>query len=419
MDLEEATQSADSFSEPPPRSDEDPYAGDRNPTVLATRDPSYVNVAPGIYINTTNLPRGFGSSQYHDPRLFQAIQQSCQAVGQIMERPVKQEEADALAYHFAKAVQISSWGSPIGATVGVILWRNGRDTLRFPGWTPNPEKYSAERFGRFTGRFARVMWQTSRMGAYGFLGSLLGQVFVSSYALTAGSAGRAMDPRLKEFTEKTRQMQKNGQSVDLMAGGRQMDRTAGPRDGETLDMARQRARVQRQQQQQRHDSGDDMSPTGGSFGTEYGNVGRQQQFDTELMSDGQTQQRDKYFERESQRREQSENAAREQRRQPLDDATPMAQDSSSKQTGSTWEQIRQRAASGPSQSSSRSAWGRKSETSSGNESSGSDSFSFSQGEEDKQLARSEAQKQFDARIDREREGRDFDDQQGRRGGWRS
>jgi hypothetical protein len=45
---------------------------------------------------------------------------------------------------------------------------------------------------------------------------------------------------------------------------------------------------------------------------------------------------------------------------------------------------------------------------------GEDSFSFSQGEEDKQLAKTEAQKEFDARLERERSGKDFDEGSGRK-----
>jgi hypothetical protein len=38
-----------------------------------------------------------------------------------------------------------------------------------------------------------------------------------------------------------------------------------------------------------------------------------------------------------------------------------------------------------------------------------DSFAFSTTEEDRQLARAEAQKKFDARVERERQGKDFND----------
>jgi hypothetical protein len=43
-----------------------------------------------------------------------------------------------------------------------------------------------------------------------------------------------------------------------------------------------------------------------------------------------------------------------------------------------------------------------------------DSYSFSNSDEERQLAKTEAQKEFDARIERERQGRDFDDRGRRR-----
>jgi len=43
-----------------------------------------------------------------------------------------------------------------------------------------------------------------------------------------------------------------------------------------------------------------------------------------------------------------------------------------------------------------------------------DSFTFDEREEDRQLAKAEAQRDFDARIERERQGRDF--AEGSRGG---
>lgn len=104
-----------------------------------------------------------------------------------------------------------------------------------------------------------------------------------------------------------------------------------------------------------------------------------------------------------------------------DDASPTGGASilggdDSEQSGSAWERIRQNSASGsPSEPSS--AGGKRGQRPGAFQQSqrpsrqqkreGDDSFAYSSSEEEKNYAREEAQKDFDARMERERAGGDF------------
>ncbi|EME40994.1 hypothetical protein DOTSEDRAFT_82475 [Dothistroma septosporum NZE10] len=397
-DFQDAFTSSDSL----PSSSPDLYSGDRYPQVLETRDPSYIAISPGIYVNTQTLPTPFLTSKHH-PALNKSILETCQQASALLNRPVRQEEADALAFHFARALRIGSYGAPLGVAVGTALFYRGyaNGTNRFPGWTPDKQKFTFTQFGPLKGTRAKIMWQSLRFSAYGIVGTVLGGMFVGSYALTAGSAGRLMDPRLKELGEKIRERAKSGKGGELlpgqMAGGREVDQSAGmrTRDGETFDMARQRRGVQRSEREGKASRGemvDDASPTGGMFMSDYQDSGTPN--DSGIMSDGHVKQRDSQVRFDE---------AKKETQQSRDDgsrATP-------KSSGSAWERLRQQANSG--------APGQSSMKNSRDASSTGDSFMFSQAEEDRQLPRVEQQKQFDQRVEREREGKDFESQTG---GWR-
>lgn len=436
MVLEEVAASQElAFSDSSPSSDADPYAGDGDPTILPTRQPSVVpvNQPPHqVYINLSALPRTFGlsaSKAFPQPAV-NAIVESCKQASQVLERPVTQQEAEALAFHFAKSVRISSYGVPLGMTIGSLMAYRGLHNFRIPGLTlTEKEWFSPEKFGPLRGRLARYSWHAVRLNIYWFVGSMAGSIFFGSYALTLGTAGRMMDPRLQEFREKIQERARKGSAGLIeggaMQGGRQRDETPGPRDGETYNMAKQRQRAQdtlnrgyrvpQQEVGNTQAQEDDMSPTGGALRAEFGGLAS----DTGMMSDVQarrqterieSQQRAEYTTRSG---PESELAATRRQQRVSDDSSRFGEEgeSRSKQTGSAWERLRQQATSGPPlQPSPRSAR-------SPNQPSGGESFAFSSTDEEKQLARSEAQREFDARIERERSGKDFSDVGDGRGRW--
>lgn len=99
-----------------------------------------------------------------------------------------------------------------------------------------------------------------------------------------------------------------------------------------------------------------------------------------------------------------------------DDASPQAAPAP-RSSGSAWDRIRAESAnskSSPRQSPTNTPQVRNEQQEG---STLGDSFSFSSSDEERQLAKIEAQKEFDARVERERQGGDFSEGSGK-GGWR-
>jgi hypothetical protein len=110
----------------------------------------------------------------------------------------------------------------------------------------------------------------------------------------------------------------------------------------------------------------------------------------------------------------------QQQEEPFDHASPSQQPpppDDPAPSESTWDRVRRLAnekSQNPSPASSQDSWGRpptgqrgRNDGSSASEA--GDSFAFSTADEERQLAKSEAQREFDARIERERHGGDFDE----------
>jgi len=431
MVLEEAARPTEAFdSDAPPSNDADPYA-DRNPPYTSTREPSFASVARDgsqgkIFVNVANLPKPFSlfGTRPQPPVLIESIQDSCRFAQQVMGRPCTQQEADAFAYHAAKTYRVASFGSPLGMALASVQFFRTREQFRFPGWSPfkDQSNFSKDRLGPLRGPAARIGWHSLRLGSYWLLGSVAGAVLLGSYAVSLSLAGRAMDPRLKDFSDKLRQLQKDGVSTQAIRRQQDVENTT---QEETFEQRRQRRAVQGMSRESAQNRGavqsntqsktsdwDDASPTGGAFSNDYGDSSS----DTGVLNDAQM------IQRQTQQQADAWSSPTESRANTVDlnKAAPQRPSAnrqaanqgegaaSAPQGGSSWERLRQRAASG---TPSISGTPRRSQSES---SSDDDSFSFAQGDEDKQLAKSEAQKDFDARLERERTGRDFDEGNGRK-----
>ncbi|KAK4544347.1 hypothetical protein LTR36_004238 [Oleoguttula mirabilis] len=423
MVLEGATSADSSFSDTLPSSDRDPYAND-NPPSTDAHDPqaALVTTQPGAYQRTVNLeglPRRWSliGEKPHPQALVKGIEDSCRFATTVLNREVTQDEADAFAFHFAKSMRVASYGTPIGNVLGAAMAYRTRKDMRFPGWSPFKEgsRFSKDSFGPFKGQLARNAWQSARISAYLIVGSTFGQIFFGSYALSVGMAGRAMDPRLTEFTQALKARMQNG--VGRESTGKVGNQEAGPKGTESYDMARQRRDVQgksRDRRQPQKHTGDDASPTGGAFSDDYMETAGASGFmsEEEVRREADTRQ-------ESPRNQGS--AAFEQSAIASRQHTADAQVAPAK-SGSSWDRLRKGAMTGEQNRSfkgsqpSESA-GSRAPAQGGDNSSLGDSFSFSSNDEDRQLAKSEAQRDFDARIEREREGRNFDEKGGGKGKW--
>lgn len=163
-----------------------------------------------------------------------------------------------------------------------------------------------------------------------------------------------------------------------------------------------------------------MSPTGGAFQEEFVQSGS----DTGLMDDGQMRQQEQRQSAEARGSPAENNTSAydyarvrsQTRTSDQQKEASSARNETPRSGGGAWDRIRHDAMSGsakPSDGPSR----RPTQQQSRSSADSGDSFAFSQGDEDKQLAQSEAQKDFDARIERERSGKDFEDQGNRSRRW--
>ncbi|TKA66573.1 hypothetical protein B0A55_08271 [Friedmanniomyces simplex] len=422
MVLEGAT-TADSFisSDTTPSSDFDPYestsgepaspTGNIHVLNIQQRTPNGDPLAAPILINLDDLPRPWSiiGQASHPQFLYNSVRAQCNYAANALQRPVTPDEANALAFHFAKSIRMASYGAPAGIAVAMGLVYRGNSTYRFPFWTPIKEggRFSKDVFGPFRGFQARVLWQAARLGAYGLVGTVLGQIFFGSYALSVSLTGRAMDSRLKDFNQAMKQKAKSG--LGREAGKRVEDESAGPKGMETYDMARQRRSAQevvRRGRQQSAAATDDASPTGGAFSDDFTGAAEVGFMDEQQL-------RQKVDAQMASSRDRSSASVSAPTSNNSTSQAPRASSGSLPQlSGSSWDRLRQGAMSGQSGDTSKgtapsgSAGSRAPGQASSNDSLG-DSFSFSSSDADRELAKSEAQSEFDARLERERAGKDF------------
>ncbi|MCJ1484359.1 hypothetical protein MMC06_004528 [Schaereria dolodes] len=379
-----------------------------------------------------NLPKPIpilGSLLGYTPSVVQGtIQRSLTHGTEILQRPLTADETTALAYWTAKGLAISSWGNPLGWAGGAYAAYLSRATFRFPFYTPSKEKFKPEsmKLGPLEilkGHRARLAWHSLRLAAYGLPGGWIGKILVTTYGATVATVGKHRDSRLEELIDLV--IKKTRVARGDMSSTRVGSRANPIRRGEesTSELWKNN------RDSTSGDTANDTSPIVGR-GFQYEDTGNEGSLlrDSEgLMNDKQRKVQE-IKQQASPRRSPIESRAsafelEKVERQPrnfdgdYDDPSPTAS-SGSTDPGSTgdsvWERIRKEAGSAPS--TNRSKWKGKS-TMHQEQREGSttgDSFAFSSSEEDRQLAKDEAQKKFDARVEAERMGGDFSDDRDRR-----
>ncbi|KAK5015397.1 hypothetical protein BJ546DRAFT_977359 [Cryomyces antarcticus] len=426
MVLEEAIAApAESFTDDAPTSDSDPYSSS------PTGGPNAVT------IDLEQLPRSIDlnplTAGKKKQNLAALIQKTINNSSQILNRPVTQDEANALAYHYAHGIRVASFGSPIGIAGGLYRWYATGKKMRFPFWQPDwsEGKLNPEVLGPLRGQVARNSWQLLRGNCYMILGAFIGDAVFSAYGVTVSEVGMSQDRRLKEFRSALENKVRERLS-GLPQGAQDRQGAAGQNDQSRQEDRRTATEQWRMNRSSSNDDG--MSPTSGAYSNDYGgDSSRLAGSDTGILSDAQMraqeigQQPDQQSSPTSSRSDTfSMNKVTSQPRNfDEDDASPTAGASSG--SASAWDKIRRGAsASAPSKGSS--AW----PTSRGGDSRGGlsgvqreqrqgstlgDSFSFSETDEERELAKTEAQKEFDARVERERRGGDFAEGQNRGRKW--
>ncbi|KAL8762360.1 MAG: hypothetical protein Q9184_001622 [Pyrenodesmia sp. 2 TL-2023] len=350
-------------------------------------------------------------------------------------RPLTRKETEALMFHTYKAMAISSYGGPIALGAGLFRAYRTRENYRIPlygamksadGWFDGERlRIMGQEFG--LSRWNRAGIHLVRGGLYGSLSSILGSLFIASYSTTVAIVGEMRDPRLQALIQEGRRAERKGPQRG------KIDINKAPRDPELqMGQAEATGQVEATRQPQdplgqgntsaadlwkRHRRGigaqDDASP---SADTDFygGDIESQAGTNTGLMSDSQMRTQEARQQPSPQDSPTENRASTYQmeraEKQPTgfgddfdDDASP------TRQGGNAWDRIRRQAQQQSSQSNYKvGGWNAlRKEQEVG--STAGDSFTFSSVAQERQLAKDEAQKEFDARVERERQGGAFNE----------
>jgi len=390
MVLEEATNSSSDspfVPEATPSSDIDPYS-------------SSSSTADVLRLSISDYPQPvpiFGPLVGHTKtRLADLVNRGIAGASQLLKRPPTQEEANALAYYICRGESTISYGQAFGFGLGTYLWYKGRENHRFPFFTPDRGWFNPYKFGAIKGQLARSIWQSIRFNVYALSGFFLGGLVARSASAAHFAVAVQRDERMKELHT-------------AMIEFAQKQRSRLPRE------RRQNTQPQPVAKSNQENWQDDMSPQAGNSQVDMAVLSENQR----RTQEGMKRPYSRWDSTDSNQTSFGEGKVTQQTRsfdRDFDDTSPTINPTpeSSRSGGSTWDRLRRQAREGKSQSSQPASNriasdGRDAEREQRDRSMSGDSFAFSTTEEDRQLARAEAQKEFDARVERERQGQDFND----------
>lgn len=307
-----------------------------------------------------------------------------------MHRPLTHDEATALAGHLYVAEQQRSYFTAAGLGIGVWRWHATRQKNGYPFYTPKPEKVDPNKFLFLRDAFAQAGRSAFRFGvwaAFSMMGlSIIGSMYTSPTAARAAAEDPKLQALRKALQVRVQQRQPPygtnpiDQSTPASSEEKLPPHAGAPRWGRTPSPA-PRAPVQA------GPGDDDMSPTAG-------NDPWPSPAESSWSSEpAQTQQPQTSYQVLQQRKQRQQPAA------DHDDVSPtggMFQEET-QANESAWERLRRGGASAQS-----SQQGEKSNL--------GDSWTFAESDEERKRAREKAQREFDARLERERLGKDFNDE---------
>lgn len=331
--------------------------------------------------------RLFGfSTDWHRKMIARTVAETSLRMGRLL----TPEEADAIAQHRSRLCSRVVWVPPVYLSATAYLAWRGRRTFRFPFYTPKPASFNPSAFPNparplLRGRWAEHSWHLMRFGAYGILCHIVTTSLIVSVADAKFLMGVLSDPRLKEIREAaTRPKDPLGYPRRTTAaphpfprgppaGADEATPSQPPRpgfdDGQLQHRQPHSQWAQRQQQHQQHQQQQQAAPETRSAFDDGDNEGY-------LFDDASP-------------------VAPSQRRQPPGSSSPGAE-------GSAWERIRQQAraeADGWSQAAAGHGQGGVPRGQPRTE-----QYTFTSGEQERAYAREQAQKEFDAMLERERRG---------------
>lgn len=304
-----------------------------------------------------------------------------------MGRVLTPEEADALAEHRTRWCRKMAYTPPIFiATTCLFFWR-GRKTYRFPFYTPKPASFSPNVFPTrsrpvLTGENAEKAWQVARFTSYAFVSQFAVSTVMTSFADTSYLVSVLQDKRLQalhELAQRKREGHGSGQHSQLPhrfppqheaagSNGASPTQPYGGYEGAEAFHSRTEQQQPQPPRQPPQWSQPSPEPTTGALGD-----------DSFLFDDASP-------------------VALSQRQQPQN---PSVSSPATIDQGSAWERLRRQAQSGQA------AWsqgGQRPESRAAAQQQKTEQYTYSPGEQEKAYAREQAQKEFDAMLERERRG---------------
>jgi hypothetical protein len=329
-------------------------------------------------------------------------------------RQLNSEEAQALAYHIYQLEQTKSYFAATGALAGTYQWYRTWDKMKYPFYQPKVEDIDRNKFGPIKGHMAQFARHTWRFSLYVLVAGQMGNIIGQLLAQPLAAVNTSNDPKLEQFGQELKASSRAEGQRTAQQGREIQDRRR-----EFQEQVKNRAgggpspqARWGKQSQENGDGGDDMSPTAGNeaWGTRTAGSDTWETFSNDT----------------------SQPSPRRQSAQPSslpfdDDASPtgglfqdevnnpQAQSQPQARPGeSSWDRLRRGGAPAPlqrpqqQQQQSRRAEPERREQREG--STLGDSYTFVEGDEERARERERAQQEFDARLEQERQGRDFNDE---------
>lgn len=394
---------------------------------------------PGATIRFDQLTpaRGFIFSTIPQGKRSELVVSNVLSAATAANRRLNQAEIDALSESASHAAARLSWVYPLGLGLAFAAAANGRKTFRFPFYTPkmkyfDPRAFPHRSFATLTGKSAAWAWHGIRTSAYFPLTWFASLLFLGSMVRTRLLADLASDPRLGQIKQEVATNSQRNAQLRREQRQRQAAQSGPPRanqlpDAYTADQSSgQDSWTGVPQSQAPADSSGPGSPhkSGEPFGRSGPPPDRQQGFGG--RSGTQT------------RRDVQAKGTQEQQGQTSfddndlfaddDDASPVAASArrsdrqraqtSASQGGpaSSWNTIRQQAKKESSpfskgdRSKDDSPWGRARQdgartTRDATRTPAHEGYSYNEADEEKAYAKDQAQKEFDAMLEAERQGR--------------
>lgn len=397
----------------PPPSSPDPYS------------------ATASAIDFSKLPYGFTLFQFEKDQWRRAILRDLQQHAASVHRPLNPDETTALAYYAANRYATNTWSMPIGCVIAAFRFQRTSENYGLPflgamkregGWFDGTR---IQIMGRelLRGKSARLAINAVRGACHTLNAVTFTFLGTASYGAFALVGNIIRDPRLKDYSTEWKAImdeemkQRRARGIMGQGGKRDGDLWQGHKDGIDRDTARRDEGSFLAGRNEAENTGDEGTVGGGDFG------GAETPVQIKLLE---TRQQPVLSDSPLSNRTAAD-------RQPIGftdeyhDSSPSVESDWSQEPsdgGSTWDRIRRGArspASGKSErrekadSRGKGGWQQQREQGESSGSSRGDDFTFSSSEQERSYAQEEAQRDFDARVEKERQGGEFSEGSGGEG----